>query len=157
MVKLTGQPKLEVFPKSETDFFYKVVDAQITFQKDTAGKVTQLILHQGGLDLPARKLGNDYQPPPMRKEIKIDPVILKTYVGKYELAPGAEFTVGLEGDKLIVQLTGQPSLQIFPESEAEFFYKEVDAQITFEKDETGKVTGLILHQGGEDYKARKVR
>ena len=157
MVRLTGQPKLEVFPKSETEFFYKVVDAQITFQKDTEGKVTQLILHQGGLDLPARKLGNDYQPPLSRKEIKVDPVILKTYVGEYELTPGAEFTVGLEGDKLTVQFTGQSSLQIFPESEAEFFYKEVDAQITFEKDENGKVTGLILHQGGEDYKAKKIK
>jgi len=43
-----GQPKAQVFPESETKFFLKVVDAQLTFVKDAAGKVTHLILHQAG-------------------------------------------------------------------------------------------------------------
>lgn len=45
-----GQPKIEVFPGSETKFFLKVVDVQVTFVKDEAGKVTGLIIHQGGKD-----------------------------------------------------------------------------------------------------------
>ena len=44
----TGQPKAEVFPESETNFFAKVVDAQLTFVKDASGKVTHLVLHQNG-------------------------------------------------------------------------------------------------------------
>ena len=44
----TGQPPAELFPESETKFFLKVVDAQITFVKDEKGQVTGLILHQGG-------------------------------------------------------------------------------------------------------------
>lgn len=51
----TGQQKVEIFPESETGFFLKVVDAQITFTKDKDGKVTGLTLHQGGRDLPAKK------------------------------------------------------------------------------------------------------
>jgi CubicO group peptidase (beta-lactamase class C family) len=43
-----GQPQAELFPESETKFFLKVVDAQITFVKDDKGVVTDLILHQGG-------------------------------------------------------------------------------------------------------------
>jgi serine-type D-Ala-D-Ala carboxypeptidase/endopeptidase len=39
-------------------------------------------------------------------------------------------------------------VQIYPESELEFFYRVVDAQITFETDGSGGVTGLVLHQGG---------
>ncbi len=49
MTQATNQPKFEVFPESETKFFLRVVDAQLTFVKDAAtGKVTHIILHQGG-------------------------------------------------------------------------------------------------------------
>lgn len=52
----TGQQKVEIFPESETKFFLKVVDAQITFVKGKEGKVNQLILHQSGRDMPAKKI-----------------------------------------------------------------------------------------------------
>jgi hypothetical protein len=44
-----------VFPESEKDFFYKVVDAQITFESDSAGRATELILHQNGMDQRAKR------------------------------------------------------------------------------------------------------
>ncbi len=55
MLQATGQPKFEVFAESETKFFLKVVDAQVSFVKDEKGTVTQLILHQGGANQPAKK------------------------------------------------------------------------------------------------------
>ena len=54
-VQATGQDRAEVFPASETQFFYTIVEAQITFVKDESGQVTHLTLHQGGLDQDARK------------------------------------------------------------------------------------------------------
>jgi len=51
----TGQLKAQLFPESETKFFLKVVDAQVTFVKDASGKVDKLILHQGG-DHEAKRL-----------------------------------------------------------------------------------------------------
>ena len=54
-VQGTGQPKAEVFPESETNFFAKVVDAQLTFCKDTSGTVTHIVLHQNG-DHEAKRL-----------------------------------------------------------------------------------------------------
>lgn len=45
-IQLAGQPKLELYPESETQFLLKVVDARIEFTQE-AGKVTGLILHQG--------------------------------------------------------------------------------------------------------------
>ena len=47
---LTGQPAFEIYPKSETRFFYKVVIAEISFQVVGRGKVRSLTLHQGGVD-----------------------------------------------------------------------------------------------------------
>lgn len=43
----TGQQKFEIFAKSETSFFLKVIDAKIDFNVDAEGKVTSLFLTQG--------------------------------------------------------------------------------------------------------------
>jgi len=49
-VQATGQPRFEIFPHAESEFFLKAVDAQITFLKDG------LILHQNGMDQKAKKV-----------------------------------------------------------------------------------------------------
>ena len=54
-VQATGQPKFEIFPESDRDYFLKVVDAQITFITDDKGRATELILHQGGQDQHAKR------------------------------------------------------------------------------------------------------
>ncbi|MCI0693643.1 serine hydrolase [candidate division KSB1 bacterium] len=95
------------------------------------------------------------EPVQERTAIKVDPKIYDAYVGQYELAPGFIFDVIVENNQLMVQLTGQPRFPVFPESETKFFYKVVDAQLTFQKDGNGKVTSLILHQGGRDQTAKK--
>ncbi|HMQ63280.1 MAG TPA: serine hydrolase [Flavilitoribacter sp.] len=51
----TGQGRFELFPKSETEFYLKVVAAQVVFNaKD--GQVESLTLFQGGQELPAKKM-----------------------------------------------------------------------------------------------------
>ncbi|MEO8192416.1 MAG: serine hydrolase [Gemmatimonadales bacterium] len=52
----TGQGKLQLFPESATEFFLKTVDAQLTFVKDSSGKVNQLVLHQAGADVPGKRV-----------------------------------------------------------------------------------------------------
>jgi D-alanyl-D-alanine-carboxypeptidase/D-alanyl-D-alanine-endopeptidase len=54
-IQATGQPKLPIYAESETEFFLKAVDAQITFVRESA-RVTQLVLHQNGRDTPGRKV-----------------------------------------------------------------------------------------------------
>lgn len=55
VVQATGQSKLQVYPESETRFFLKVVDAQITFVPGKEGKADFLILHQNGADQMAKR------------------------------------------------------------------------------------------------------
>ncbi len=52
----TGQPKFQIFPESEREFFLKVVDAQITFETDSTGRATSLTLHQNGANMPAKRV-----------------------------------------------------------------------------------------------------
>jgi serine-type D-Ala-D-Ala carboxypeptidase/endopeptidase len=54
-LQATGQPRFPIFAESETRFFLKVVDAQLTFVKDASGKATDVVLHQNGLDQKARR------------------------------------------------------------------------------------------------------
>jgi hypothetical protein len=56
MSQATGQGKIELFPESKTKFFAKVVNAQIEFSVDSAGKATGLTLYQGGQQMPAKKI-----------------------------------------------------------------------------------------------------
>ena len=51
----TGQPRFELFPKSDTEFYLTVVDAQIHFKTDAAD-VVSLTLYQGGQVIPGRRL-----------------------------------------------------------------------------------------------------
>jgi D-alanyl-D-alanine-carboxypeptidase/D-alanyl-D-alanine-endopeptidase len=97
------------------------------------------------------------KPPKERVAIAVKPEVLETYTGEYQLAPDFSIKVTHEKDRLFAQATAQPRFEIFAEKENEFFYKVVDAQITFVKDDSGKVTHLVLHQGGLDPKATKVK
>jgi|GEM_PF-392981 len=90
-----------------------------------------------------------------RAEIDLPETVLRQYVGDYELRPAFSINVTLENGGLFAQLSGQGKLAIFPESEAKFFYRAVNAQLSFTRDASGAVTGLILHQGGREQPARR--
>ena len=90
-------------------------------------------------------------PQPERREpVSIDPALLPRYAGTYRLGPEFDLVVTSEAGRLFVQASGQERLEVLPESETRFFYTAVDAQISFELDDTGQVTGLVLHQNGQD-------
>ena len=154
--QLSGQPKAEIFPEGERDYFYKVVDAQITFVADSSGRANELILHQNGRNLHAKRFEGEPPKPPEHKQVSVDPKIFDGYVGTYQLGPGIVFTLTRDRDHLYAQLTGQQTFEIFPESERDYFYKVVDAQITFVTDSAGRATELILHQGGIDQHAKRI-
>ncbi|MBM3852353.1 MAG: DUF3471 domain-containing protein, partial [Verrucomicrobia bacterium] len=108
-------------------------------------------------DLEAILFRENYEIPRERLVAKVDPAIYDAYVGRYELSPTFILTITRDGDRLLSQATNQPQVEIFPESETKFFLRVVDAQISFGQDQTGAVTHLILHQGGRDQTARKVK
>ncbi|MGA2153209.1 MAG: serine hydrolase [Bryobacteraceae bacterium] len=91
-----------------------------------------------------------------RQAIAVDPKILEGYVGRYQLAPTFFIAITREDDRLYEQATGQPKLQVFAESEKEFFLKGVDAQITFKTGAQGRATELTLHQNGLDQRAPRM-
>ena len=88
--------------------------------------------------------------PGERVAIKLPASSLDRYVGAYKLNEESFIEVKREGDKLMARVTGQPTFEILPESETRFFWKVVDAQLTFAIDGSGIVQSATLHQNGAD-------
>ncbi|HMD51023.1 MAG TPA: DUF3471 domain-containing protein, partial [Bryobacteraceae bacterium] len=149
--QLTGQPRIEIYPESPRDFFLKVVDAQLTFEPPDA-----VVLHQNGRDQRAKRIAGEPAKPKEHKQAAVDPKLFDGYVGRFQLAPSFILTVARDGDRLLVQATGQPQYEVYPEGDRDYFYKVVDAQITFETDAQGRATALVLHQNGMDQRATRI-
>lgn len=97
-------------------------------------------------------------PPKRRTAVELPTSALAPFAGGYQLAPGTELDVTLRDGALFARsTTGGRAVQLWPESDAAFFVKEVDAQVTFVRDARGTVTGLVLHQSGRDRPAQKIR
>jgi len=55
-VQENDEPKQELLPESETNFYSTANDDSITFQPDAQGHVGQMILHVDGRDIPVKKI-----------------------------------------------------------------------------------------------------
>ena len=91
----------------------------------------------------------------VRTAVALPPETLEEYVGTYPLTPAFVLAVARVGDHLVVQATGQSAYPIWPSAKDEFFYKVVDAQISFTRGADATVDGLILHQNGRDQRAER--
>jgi hypothetical protein len=95
--------------------------------------------------------------PGERTAIKVDPAIYDDYVGKYDSAI-MTFSVVREGDRLraIPDDKRRAPMEIFPESESQFFLKGVNAQITFMRNRQGQVTHAVVRLNGADFQAKRM-
>ncbi len=156
--------QLNLKPKPETDSFVTSGGNRVTFFRDEPGKVTRLTARLDGTnDISFEKFSD--QPPAApafeksRIAIKLDPHICDAYAGRYSAAPdeklpGTEvMTFKRDGNALVGQKFAGPKPRrfaeaYFPESETSFFNTTEDEELTFLKNDRGKVTGVIWHQTG---------
>ena len=149
MAQLPGQAKYEIFPAGEDKFFWKVVDAQVEFLRDSSGKVTSARHAQGIVKFIAPRVEE-------QTEIKVDKETLDHYVGKYDYQGLGVLTVRREDGQLLAQMTGQPEFKIFAKTKTKFFWKVIHAEIEFVTDEDGKVNNVIFQQAGRKLEAKKI-
>ena len=131
-----------------------VASLLLAFETDLAEHYSQLASYMRMLGMvPPSAL-----PPRPRTAISLPASALSSFVGTYELAMGLQLDVTLQNGALFVRSnSGGAPAQLWPESSADFFVKEVDAQVTFVRDARGAVSGLVLHQYGRDRPAKKIR
>ncbi len=111
-----------------------------------ANKVCRAIMFGGSYELPVDHIAT-----------KIDKVIGQKLCGEYELDPAFKMVVSLEGEKMFIQATNQPKLEIFCEGAYSYFSKSVNAQIEFSKDKKGNISSLTLIQNGQQMPGKKIK
>lgn len=94
----------------------------------------------------------------IRTRAPIDGTLLARYAGRYELAQGFHFVIAADSarSRLMVRLGEQSRLPAYPESNTDFFFEAVDAQISFVADSGGSISALRLHQGGRTQEAKRL-
>jgi CubicO group peptidase (beta-lactamase class C family) len=140
--QLTNQPKFPIFPSGNGEYFWKVVDARITFVKNASGEVEYGDFQQNGNKLKVAKLKDE-------QVVSIDKAFYTLYSGKYDYGNNITVAVTNESDKLFVQATNQPKFEIFPVSEKEFTLRELNAKLLFVKEPDGKISKLVLDMAGQ--------
>jgi CubicO group peptidase (beta-lactamase class C family) len=147
--QLTGQDRFEIYPSAPDQFFFKVAEARISFNRDQAGRVISVTHTQNGATFTALKVA-DQAPAP------VPIAALDRLTGHYRYGFFAVLTVRRQGDQLYAQLTGQPEAPIFPKSDHEFFWKIVPASVEFVAGPTGKIDHAVHHQNGLTFNAPKI-
>ncbi|WP_442508497.1 serine hydrolase [Novipirellula sp. SH528] len=147
--QLTGQGKAEIFPSSETEFFWKIVEASVAFQVNAEGLCTGAKHTQNGHTMDVSRL-------PDHVVIKLPTETLDRYVGLYDYVQ-AKMTIRREGDRLLAKLGSQPEFRILPENETTFHWQVVEASIEFAVADDGVVSGATHTQGGQQFKVLKIK
>jgi CubicO group peptidase (beta-lactamase class C family) len=146
-------PKYLLKASAEDRFFFDDHLLTLTFSKNSKGKIEKLVTSGRMGDetwLPTDKVILE------RKEIKVPEAVLETYVGSYKATDDFAFVVTREQNRLFVQATGQPKLEVFAETPTKFFMKVVDAELEFVTDGKTPATQVILKQGGAQTTANRI-
>jgi CubicO group peptidase (beta-lactamase class C family) len=94
----------------------------------------------------ARRIAGFYVPalaPRVHTAIKLDPSVLSSYAGDYRLEDRFTIKLNVVGDRLETTWLGE-KIALIPESETAFFEEDSDRTLRFVKDDSGKVTSLII-------------
>lgn len=154
MTQLSGQPPAALESVGDDWYALNVADASLRFVRD-GGQVVAVELVQNGMNQRAEKVA-DEAAVLSRREAEVSEESLQDYVGEYALAPQARFTIRRGETGLEARLTGQPFFPIFPKGDDVFFYKVVDAELHFERNDEGEVNAVVLHQGGIEQRAERL-
>ena len=91
--------------------------------------------------------------PPADGGVFVSEGTLDTYVGTYVISPGFEIKVWREGERLMLQATGQAAWPLQGISETVFRVQEVGAKVSFGVNAAGEADQLVLFMDGRETKA----
>lgn len=81
-----------------------------------------------------------------RPSLSLPPAVLKEYEGVYEIRPGLEARVTVEGARLSVQVPGNPTVLLHTEGNDRFYVKGFFLNAQFRRDAAGKVTSIDVEE-----------
>lgn len=151
----SGQPELPITRIDDDWYAVDAFDASLHFVRE-GDAVTAVELAQNGV-LQRGERTSDSGEAPEKVEVTLSESELAAFEGAFTMvAAPVTFTIRQRESGLEAQITGQPFYPIFAKGDDVFFYKVVDAELHFERDDDGAVSALTLHQGGIRQRAVRV-
>ena len=144
-------------PTSETEFIEVESGLRITFRiRADTRRVDHLVFEQEGYGRRADRISAEVGvDPATRPALALPEAMLERYVGRYEEQPGFAIDITREGGRLLARMTDQDAMEIFAESETDFFYRDRDVRISFRLE--GDIVGaLVWRQGGAVLEMRRL-
>jgi enterochelin esterase-like enzyme len=86
---------------------------------------------------------------------EIDPKVLESYVGTYQVMQSITVKIRKNGNMLIAQVADQPPADLIPLNDTDFYIIDGAVEVTFVKDASGKVTSLKGMQNGRPFTGKK--
>ena len=154
-------------PQRLYDWDYIIMDGHIPAAKQSASSLqTKVVsgmfdynwrysdsLAQPG-DTEIRAKGRQLHRP--KANLTVDPKVLESYVGRYQIEQGPVLELFQDGKRLMVKQQGQSdSDELLPESETDYDIPKYGVWISFLRDASGKVTGFAGYQDG-NFEAKKL-
>lgn len=87
--------------------------------------------------------------------IAVDQATLEARTGQYLLENDTTIFITKQGDSLFLQSGTEPR-QLTADSPDEFVARPFNVRVSFSKDAAGAVSGIVLHQGGNDTPGKRV-
>jgi CubicO group peptidase (beta-lactamase class C family) len=145
-----GQLTLELFHSHGDTFYLKPLPMELTFKRDSAGKVAAMEQIQNGEVTSANRT--------VQTEIAdIDPKEYERLLGDYKLNTRMNIVITKEDDLLYAQATGQGRFEIVPMSKLEYRGKSVKLRMVFNPSAEGEqIESFTLYQGGVVISAHKL-
>jgi hypothetical protein len=128
---------------------------RVDFLQNSKGEVSELIVYQNGNSVTHAKLNEALPEAP--KAFAMSTEQFSVFEGDYQIRTNFVLNVRREGNRYLTQATGQGPVDITPINADTFNAPDVGGQLKFEKDSEGKVTQLVLTQGGRSIPAKKVK
>mgnify|MGYP001815428281 FL=1 len=154
VAQASGQMPLGIYEVEPDWYALGAADASLHFLREGDEVVAVELAQNGMLQRAARS--SDTAAALSKKAVELGDDALDAYVGEYPINPSVKFTIRRSADGLEAMLTGQPFFPVYAKGDDVFFYKVVDAELHFERDDNGRVNALVLHQGGIQQRAERV-
>ena len=138
------EPGAWMKPLGADEFVMAGFPSKVAFLRNASGQVAYLTWERSG----QKYIGVRRELIEYPREVVLTRAELAEYVGTYLFKAGFEMSIQLGDAGLMAKVAGQNEASVFASAKDEFFYKVVDARITFVRDSTGAVAGLILCQNG---------
>jgi D-alanyl-D-alanine carboxypeptidase len=152
----TDGPRTEMQAYSQNGFFKDQSSLlRVEFNRNAKGEVSDVVVFQNGNAVVHPKLNEALPEAP--KAFAMSTEQFAALAGDYQIQPNFVLNVRREGNRYVTQATGQGPVDIIPISADTFNAPDVGGQLKFEKDADGKVTQLILTQGGRNTPAKKIK